>query len=37
LFLYANKVSLKEIIMFNARWPSEQNILDDIKWYNISN
>jgi len=37
LFLYANKVPLKEIILFNARWPSEQNILDDIKWYNISN
>lgn len=37
LFLYANKVPLKEIIMFNARGPSEQNILDDIKWYNISN
>ncbi|HMS90910.1 MAG TPA: 3'-5' exonuclease [Candidatus Absconditabacterales bacterium] len=37
LFLYANKVSLKEIIMFNARGPSEQNILDDIKWYNITN
>ncbi|MFA6256548.1 MAG: hypothetical protein WC606_05255, partial [Candidatus Absconditabacterales bacterium] len=37
LFLYANKVPLKEIILFNARGPSEQNILDDIKWYNISN
>ena len=37
LFLYANKVPLKEIIMFNARGPSEQYILDDIKWYNISN
>jgi len=35
LFLYANKVPLKEIILFNARWPSEQNIVDDIKWYNI--
>ncbi len=35
LFLYANKVALKEIILFNARWPSEQNILDDIKRYNI--
>jgi DNA polymerase III epsilon subunit-like protein len=37
LFLYANKVPLKEIILFNARGPSEQYILDDIKWYNISN
>lgn len=37
LFLYANKVPLKEIILFNARGPSEQNILDDIKWYNITN
>ena len=37
LFLYASKVPLKEIILFNARWPSEQNILDDIKRYNISN
>lgn len=35
LFLYANKVPLKEIILFNAKWPSEQNILDDIKRYNI--
>ena len=37
LFLYANKVPLKEIILFNARGPSEQNILDDIKRYNIAN
>ncbi|MFA7298874.1 MAG: 3'-5' exonuclease [Candidatus Absconditabacterales bacterium] len=37
LFLYANKVPLKEIILFNARGPSEQNIVDDIKRYNISN
>ncbi|MCX6825480.1 MAG: 3'-5' exonuclease [candidate division SR1 bacterium] len=37
LFLYANKVPLKEIILFNARGPSEQNILDDIKRYNIYN
>ena len=36
LYCYANKISLKEIILFNARWPSEQNILDDIKWYNIT-
>lgn len=36
LFLFANKVPIKEIILFNARWPSEQYILDDIKWYNIS-
>ncbi len=36
LYCYANKIPLKEIILFNARWPSEQNILDDIKWYNIT-
>ncbi len=37
LFLYANKIKLKEIILFNSRGPSEQNILDDIKRYNICN
>ena len=37
LFLFANKVPLKEIILFNARGPSEQYIVDDIKWYNIAN
>jgi len=37
LYCYANKLPLKEIILFNARGPSEQNILDDIKRYNISN
>lgn len=37
LYCYANRISLKEIILFNARGPSEQNILDDIKRYNISN
>ena len=37
LYCYANKIPLKEIILFNARGPSEQNIIDDIKWYNISN
>lgn len=36
LFLFANKVPLKEILLFNARGPSEQNIIDDIKRYNIS-
>ncbi len=35
LYLYANKIPLKEIILFNSRGPSEQNILDDIKRYNI--
>ncbi len=37
LYCYANRIPLKEIILFNARWPSEQNIIDDIKRYNISN
>lgn len=37
LFLYTNKIPFKEIILFNARGPSQQNILDDIKRYNISN
>jgi len=36
LYCYANKIPLKEIILFNARGPSEQNIIDDIKWYNIN-
>ena len=36
LFLYINKISLDDIIMFNAKWPREQSILDDIKRYNIS-
>ena len=34
LSLYAGQVPIKEIILFNARWPSEQSIIDDIKWYN---
>ena len=37
LYCYANKIPIKEIILFNARGPSEQNIIDDIKRYNISN
>ncbi len=37
LYCYANKIPFKEIIIFNAKWPSEQNIIDDIKRYNILN
>lgn len=37
LFLFANKIPIKEILVFNAKGPSEQNILDDIQRYNISN
>jgi hypothetical protein len=37
LFLFANKVPIKEIILFNARGPSEQYIVDDIKRYNTTN
>lgn len=36
LFLYANKIPLDDIIIFNAKWPSEQNILNDIKRYNTT-
>ncbi len=36
LYCFANRIPFKEIILFNARGPSEQNIMDDIKRYNIS-
>jgi len=36
LYCYANKIPLKQVILFNAKWPNEQNILDDVKWYNIN-